>query len=388
VAAPDKLPAVSPSIFALFALFTALATALVLTVLLSRRQRPLGLSHVATAVGGVLALIGVFVVQGRTGPVRFTSFGLMQLLWLSIAWVVPMCSIVTLLQRRAGRPVTPATLTVATLGLTMIPIAVYAMVLEPRRLVLEEATLEARTPLQRDLRIGVLSDIQCSTIGAHERRAAARLMAEKPDLILVAGDLFQGSPGHFARTRDDFVALLRSLSAPGGVWVVRGDVDSDRSSRSYFDDLTDESDVRVLIDESVRIELCGQVIELYGYDRWGNDKASLLAFLRTPREVGAARLVLAHRPDPVLWFGGGMDVDLFVAGHTHGGQVVIPFFGPPLTLSAVPRSVGAGGLHELNGAPIYVSRGVGMERGHAPRVRFLCPPEVAVVTLKSARSTP
>ena len=376
-----------PSVFALFALFTALATASTLVVLGAGRERPLGLPRIAAAVAGVLVLIGAFMVQGRTGPVRFSGFGVMQLLWISVAWVTPLGGLVTLLQRRAGRTVTPAARAVALAGLSMIPVAVYAMVLEPRRLVLEEASLEARTTLVRDLRIGVLSDIQCSTIGAHERRAAARLMAEQPDLILIAGDLFQGSPGHYARTRDDFVALLQSLTAPGGVWVVRGDVDSDRSSRSHFDDLTDEAGVRVLIDEAVRIELHGQVIELYGYDRWGNDQASLHSFLRTPREAGAARIVLAHRPDPVLGLLPDMDLDLFVAGHTHGGQVVVPFFGPPLTLSGVPREVGAGGLHELNGAPIYVSRGVGMERGHAPRVRFLCPPEVAVVTLQSARGT-
>jgi predicted MPP superfamily phosphohydrolase len=379
---------VYPSVFALFALFTTLASVVTVVILRARRERPLGLPRIAASVAGVLLLIGAFTVQGRTGPVRFSAFGLMHLLWLSVAWVAPLGGLVTLLQRRAGRTVTHAARAVACMGLAMIPVAVYAMVLEPRRLVFEEASLEARTALARDLRIGVLSDIQCSTIGAHERRAAARLMAEQPDVILIAGDLFQGSPGHFERTRDDFVALLRTLAAPGGVWVVRGDVDSHARSRSYFDDLTDEAGVRVLIDESVRIELRGQVIELYGYDRWGNDHASLHTFLRTPREPGAARLVLAHRPDPVLRLAPGMDLDLFVAGHTHGGQVVLPFYGPPVTLSAVPRSVAAGGLHEVNGAPIYVSRGVGMERGHAPRVRFLCPPEVAVVTLKSARSTP
>jgi predicted MPP superfamily phosphohydrolase len=379
---------VYPSIFALFALFTLLATAVALRALSTGHPRPLGLARVAAAAGGVLALIGAFVVAGRTGPVRFTGFGLMQLCWISLALVMPLGGIATMLQRRAGRPVTPAARAVAFMGVLMIPVAVYAMVVEPRRLVLEEASLEARTPLRRELRIGVLSDIQCSTIGGHERRAVTLLMAQEPDLILVAGDLFQGSPSHFERTRDDFVALLQSLSAPGGVWFVRGDVDSDSSTRSHFNDLMEAAGVRVLIDESVRIELDGQVIELYGYDRWGNDKASLLEFLHSPREVGAARLVLAHRPDPVLWLSSDTDLDLFVAGHTHGGQVVIPFYGPPLTLSGVPRAVGAGGLHRVNGAPIYVTRGIGMERGHAPRVRFLCPPEVAVVTLKGAPGAP
>ena len=75
-------------------------------------------------------------------------------------------------------------------------------------------------------------------------------------------------------------------------------------------------------------------------------------------------------------------MDLTIAGHTHGGQVRIPFFGPPITLSRVPRRVAGGGLHELQGNAIYVSRGVGCERASAPRVRLNCPPEVSLLTLR------
>ncbi len=70
-----------------------------------------------------------------------------------------------------------------------------------------------------------------------------------------------------------------------------------------------------------------------------------------------------------------------VAGHTHGGQVQLPIVGPLTIASRVPRSVGAGGLHDLRGRTIYVSRGVGVERGQAPRLRLGAPPEVAIVTL-------
>ncbi|HTE06996.1 MAG TPA: metallophosphoesterase, partial [Planctomycetota bacterium] len=77
-------------------------------------------------------------------------------------------------------------------------------------------------------------------------------------------------------------------------------------------------------------------------------------------------------------------VDLVVAGHTHGGQVRLPWIGPLITLTAVPRAVAGGGLHELNGTPLYVSRGVGHEQGDAPRVRFLCPPEISLLTLRTA----
>jgi predicted MPP superfamily phosphohydrolase len=74
-------------------------------------------------------------------------------------------------------------------------------------------------------------------------------------------------------------------------------------------------------------------------------------------------------------------VDLVLAGHTHGGQVVFPLFGPPHTAMRLPRRY-AGGLHDHGGTPLHVSRGVGMERGFAPPVRFLCPPEVCVLDVR------
>lgn len=72
---------------------------------------------------------------------------------------------------------------------------------------------------------------------------------------------------------------------------------------------------------------------------------------------------------------------LALAGHTHGGQVQLPWFGPPLVLSNVTRAMGAGGLFRLGESWLCVSRGIGMERNHAPRIRFLCRPELTVLEL-------
>ena len=75
------------------------------------------------------------------------------------------------------------------------------------------------------------------------------------------------------------------------------------------------------------------------------------------------------------------DVDLVVAGHTHGGQVCLPGIGPLFTCTQVPQPVAAGGLHRLLNRWVYVSRGSGHERGQAPRIRLFCPPEVSILTL-------
>lgn len=65
--------------------------------------------------------------------------------------------------------------------------------------------------------------------------------------------------------------------------------------------------------------------------------------------------------------------------------MTIPDFGPPVTLSLVPRAVAAGGLHRVHGRQVYVSRGIGMERSLAPPLRLFCPPEVSLLTLVPAR---
>jgi predicted MPP superfamily phosphohydrolase len=96
------------------------------------------------------------------------------------------------------------------------------------------------------------------------------------------------------------------------------------------------------------------------------------------------RILLAHYPDAYRLLPSPARTDLVIAGHTHGGQVQVPWFGPPITLSGVPRAVAAGGLHELDGRRIYVSRGLGVERGWAPRVRFNCPPEITLLELGDA----
>jgi len=88
--------------------------------------------------------------------------------------------------------------------------------------------------------------------------------------------------------------------------------------------------------------------------------------------------VLGHVPNFAL---GGGGADLLIAGHTHGGQIRLPLLGPIIVNCQVPRRW-ACGLSELpGGAKLLVSRGIGMERGFAPRLRFLCHPELVVIDL-------
>jgi hypothetical protein len=119
----------------------------------------------------------------------------------------------------------------------------------------------------------------------------------------------------------------------------------------------------------------GRVV-LVGLEPW---KPELDALAR-PKQPGELRLVASHVPDVTRRLA-GLGVDLHFAGHTHGGQIVVPFFGPPITLSDMPRST-VRGLFRWEDHWLNVCAGLGMEGGHAPRMRFLCPPEICLVVFE------
>jgi predicted MPP superfamily phosphohydrolase len=87
-------------------------------------------------------------------------------------------------------------------------------------------------------------------------------------------------------------------------------------------------------------------------------------------------VLLYHSPDlaPEAAEAG---VDLQLSGHTHGGQVRLPFFGAFYAGSLYGKQLECG-RYEVNGLTLYVSRGLGLEGKGAPRVRFLCPPEISL----------
>jgi len=113
----------------------------------------------------------------------------------------------------------------------------------------------------------------------------------------------------------------------------------------------------------------------------GTDVPDLLSLARSA-PAGDLRLVIGHNPNFVQELAeASVPVDLALAGHTHGGQVVLPLFGPPITQMSLPRRY-ASGLHDYRGIPLHVSAGIGMERGTAPQIRFLCPPEISVIEVR------
>lgn len=338
------------------------------------RTAAVGLALATTIVG-----LAILVLAGN-GEIR--RFGVLHLAYLGLVLAVPLVGLGVLarvgvdraLARRVALPTAAVLLLPAVIGW-------YGTHVEPYRLRIDRVPV----PVAADragsspVRVGVLADLQTADVGDYEYRAVEKLLAERPDLILVAGDLFQGAEGSFAAHEDELRELLARLQAPHGVYVVRGDVDHG----DYADRALRGTGAVILDDRAVEVRVRDRLLRIGGH-RLNPNSAGAVGVRRDldgRAEDGAVRILLAHRPDTVLGLPDNSRVDLTVAGHTHGGQVVVPGFGPLVTLSAVPRAVARGGLHAVRGNRIYVSTGVGLERGQAPQVRLFARPSIGILDL-------
>lgn len=340
-------------------------------------RRPTGVEAVgaAVAISGLAAVAQLALVGDGFGRLHVAYLWVFVTLPVVGGAVLVLSLLPPLRLRRSGVVAAAALLALAIVGL-------YATHVEPRWLRVDRAELDVAAVGEGEepIRIGVLADLQTDGFDGHEERAVDRLLAEEPDLILLAGDYFQSDGPDFFASLPELRALLARIEAPAGVFLVEGDIDS--PERMAF--MTEGIDaLRWLDEEVVTTEVRGQAIRIGGISvRYDSPVARAtideLVSGGAPDEV---RLLLSHRPDAAFDVPPG-GVDLVVSGHTHGGQVQLPFFGPPIKLSDVSRAVAAGGLHEVDGVPIYLSTGVGMERATAPQVRFLARPSIGVVTLR------
>lgn len=347
--------------------------------------------HLSGVTGAITALaVAVIIGVVQLGVVRASGgdhFDAMAVVYLDLVLVLPMVAALALLGgvlgRRRGLPHLGRVATVvAVLVLLAAPVGFYTTHIEPYAVSVDRVVQTLPDEREGDdvVRVGVLTDLQTTEIGGYERRAVRLLNETEPDVVLIGGDLFQGTPEQFQANRGELRDLMTDIEAPGGVYVVEGDTDDAATLEEMFAGTS----VTYLWNEVTETEVGDRTIRVagLGLNRGRDYQAGVAAIdqlIAGPSST--VTIALGHRPDWVFDMPRG-EVDLVVAGHTHGGQIQLPFFGPVMTQTEVPRDVAGGGLHEVGGTPIYVSRGVGHEQQGAPQVRFLAPPSVGLITLR------
>jgi uncharacterized protein len=229
----------------------------------------------------------------------------------------------------------------------------------------------------RPVRVVHISDLHCDPEPRLEERLPDLVAAERPDLIVYTGDSLN-SPGGMPVLRK----LLPRLAAVAPTFAVRGNWDTAFWGRT---ELFGGTGVVELRKEAARVDVAGTSVWVAGapfaslVEPPSGTRGGIETAVRGVPE-GAFTLFLYHTPDAVLEAAETGRVDLYCAGHTHGGQVALPVYGALVTLSKFGKRFERG-LHRVGGTWLYVTRGVGMEGGPAPRVRFFARPEVTVIEL-------
>lgn len=223
------------------------------------------------------------------------------------------------------------------------------------------------------LRLAHLSDIHlCQSLPYDYLASAVELSGQLgATAVLLTGDILSAPPGLL----EQFAEVFSRPKAPRGKYAVLGNHDFYHHRTESVCDFLAETGWQVLRNQSLPLPGTEEQVWLVGVDDPVTSRDDLPAALEgVPEPV--VRVVLTHTPD-LIEPAAAAGVDLMLAGHTHGGQVVLPFLGPPV----VPSMYGskyAWGLFDHGGTRMVVSRGVGMI---PPRVRFNCPPEIGLLTL-------
>ena len=242
-----------------------------------------------------------------------------------------------------------------------------------------------------------LSDLHYDGIRLSEatlKQAIAISNAENPDLVMITGDFVTDNPAPI----DKLAQHLENLQSKYGVYGCLGNHDLIPSTaRQIITEALTKIQLKILWNE-IAYPL-GSDLAIVGLpDLWSREFKPAAVFDRIPANI--PRLVLSHNPDSARELQ-QYRIDLQLSGHTHGGQIVLPNYGPVLALlpqirKHVPKSIRnqipyikdcarvvkhwnwSQGWHQIGKNQLYVNRGLGT---YHPG-RFNCPPEVTVITLE------
>jgi len=215
-------------------------------------------------------------------------------------------------------------------------------------------------------------------------RAAVEMANQlRPDLMVLTGDFVTLSVlpdlldlrHSTALDADPCAQLLTPLHAPAGRFCVLGNHDASCDTH-LVSEILNSYDLPVLDNRAVAIERPGARLWLAGMDDFLNGDGDLDITLKGI-PAGEPVVLLQHEPD-VVKHTIHYSVDLQLSGHSHGGQVRLPGFGP-LWLPPLGRKYPRG-LYQLGALTLYTNVGLGTIR--VP-IRLNCPPEVTHITLRT-----
>lgn len=254
---------------------------------------------------------------------------------------------------------------------------IWGFWIEPHTIQVTHQTYETeKIPTGQVIHLLQISDLHIEKNTRRENQLSELIQTLRPDLICFTGDIlnlsYLDNPTAHNQARD----VLSKWHAPQGIFAVSGSPAVDLPD--IFDSLIAGTNVHRLNNTCAVVQKKdGPTLNILGVtcSHVPHQDVPTAENLLSGVDADHLNILLYHSPDvaPALSTSG---IDLQLSGHTHGGQVRLPFLGALVTGSLYGRAFQRSGRYELGKLTLYISRGIGMEGAGAPRVRFLCPPEI------------
>ncbi len=274
----------------------------------------------------------------------------------------------------------PVALVLQSIGTLLV---IHSFWIEPHRLTVTYQSLRSpRLKPGRPVRILHLGDLHIERITSRERKLNRLIEDLHPDLILFSGDVLNLSYVEDPQAWQAAREILSQWKAPAGVYVVAGSPAVDLEE--VFPRLVAGLQLIWLQADRVTVSINDQDIDLIGLTcthRPFVDGPRLQALTASSKDNFT--ILIYHTPDLAPNAANTGKIDLQVSGHTHGGQIRLPWFGALFAASLYGKRFESG-RRQLSSMTLYVTRGIGLEGKAAPRVRFLCPPEIILWEIDGA----
>lgn len=281
-----------------------------------------------------------------------------------IVMIPPLLSILSIINVRRSKSCNKKLLIAAvSADLILAGCAIDAWRIEPGTLTVTRIPSYSMkiAPQTHDLKIVHISDIHFERDTPLTQSVLRAVSRERPDLVVLTGDLYQ-EPEYDRPQFDRFFAKLCSFAPTYCVTGYDHEPRLREASRGRVSIVNHKP--QHLIVRGTNIGIVGQ---------WANRERP---YHVSPNEL---TIYLNHTPD-MAEYAASLNIDWYFAGHTHGGQVRIPLWGAIVTNAKTGKRYEYG-RYKLGNMDAFVTRGIGLEPRPAPQVRFLCPPEIVVVTI-------
>ena len=228
--------------------------------------------------------------------------------------------------------------------------------------------------LTDDISFVLLSDLHDSTFGKENERLIEKIKACEPDVIFTVGDMVSS----YCEDYRYLNTLYEDLADIAPVYCSLGNHESSHPESDEIREIL-KSHATLLENEYTEVNINGNEIRLGGLSDYHPSFENLNEYLRDFADTHKFTLLLSHCPEYYIWGVDEVKIDLMLSGHTHGGQVIIPFKGGLYAPEQgyFPR-FDYGVFYEEN-ATLVITRGLGTSKQALPR--FNNPPEVLSVTL-------